>query len=269
LEPSNLLERREEYPASPLPAGVCLLTAGVDIQRDRFEMEVVGWGRGEECWSLAYIVHRTDPTTSAFWEELDRQIALTFHHPLGEDLRIVSCAIDSGGWHTQDVYRFAGQRWARGVRAIKGEAGEAKPIVIPSKNVGGLVRVGVDTAKSRIMARLQLEQVGPGYCHFPTRHGPEYFDGLTSERLVTHYVKGYPVLGWERDPTRRNEPLDCRVYAIAALEVLNVDLELVARGLESRAEARNTGATPAPATPPRVELPGLARRMDWVRRGRG
>jgi phage terminase large subunit GpA-like protein len=33
-----------------VPDGVTLITAGVDVQADRLEMEIVGWGRDEESW---------------------------------------------------------------------------------------------------------------------------------------------------------------------------------------------------------------------------
>lgn len=46
-----LLARREDYTAV-IPDGVLLLTAAVDVQDDRLEYEVAGWGRDEERWGI-------------------------------------------------------------------------------------------------------------------------------------------------------------------------------------------------------------------------
>lgn len=48
-----LLSRRERYNAD-LPDGVLLVTAGVDVQDDRFEVEITGWGKGYESWGILY-----------------------------------------------------------------------------------------------------------------------------------------------------------------------------------------------------------------------
>ncbi len=68
---SELLARREPYRADRvLPVGVVLITAGVDLQADRIEMEIVGWGRDEESWSLAYVVLPGDPAQRELWDML-------------------------------------------------------------------------------------------------------------------------------------------------------------------------------------------------------
>jgi phage terminase large subunit GpA-like protein len=62
----------------------------------------------------------------------------------------------------------------------------------------------------------------PGACHYP-QYGEEYFKQLTAERLVTRIVKGFPRGSWEKEPGRRNEALDCRVYARAAAAIYGLD----------------------------------------------
>jgi phage terminase large subunit GpA-like protein len=62
----------------------------------------------------------------------------------------------------------------------------------------------------------------PSACHFP-QYGEEYFKQLTAERLVTRIVKGFPRGSWEKEPGRRKEALDCRVYARAAAAVYGLD----------------------------------------------
>ncbi|MGL4858776.1 MAG: terminase gpA endonuclease subunit, partial [Enterobacteriaceae bacterium] len=70
LPVDKLLARREVY-AAEVPDGVALITAGIDTQADRFEIEVVGWGRDEESWSIAYDVIEGDLHTPEPWQRLD------------------------------------------------------------------------------------------------------------------------------------------------------------------------------------------------------
>jgi len=209
-----------------------MLTAGVDVQDDRLEVEVVGWGAGEESWSIDYRVLHGDPSSPQLWQQLDEVLLRTFEHPIGKPMIIRATCVDSGGHHTRAVYNYAKTRAGHRVFAIKGVGGEGKPIVgRPSKNNIGkvpLYPVGVDTAKEMFYARLRMEEPGPGYCHFHQRLDDEHFRQLTAEKQVIRYHKGYPKRGWIKTRTR-NEALDVRIYAIAALAILNVNLDNIAK----------------------------------------
>ena len=81
------------------------------------------------------------------------------------------------------------------------------------------------------MDRLKLEKPGPGYCHFPLDgkgYDEKYFKGLTSEKKVMRYKMGKAYFAWElkdRGQHKRNEALDCRNYATAAIEITNLPLK--------------------------------------------
>jgi len=75
----------------------------------------------------------------------------------------------------------------------------------------------VEAGKETWYARLRIREPGPGYCHFPAAYGEGYFAGLTAERVRLKYRMGHPVREWFLPSGRRNEPLDIRVYALAAL----------------------------------------------------
>lgn len=226
----EIAKRREDY--EEIPEQVALLTAGVDVQDDRLEVEVVGWGAGEESWCIDYKVLHGDPSSPQLWKQLDEVLLQTYDHPLGKAMIIRSTCVDSGGHHTRAVYNYAKTRAGHRVFAIKGVGGEGKPIVgRPSKNNIGKVAlypVGVDTAKELLYARLRIEEPAPGYCHFHNRLDDEHFRQLTAEKQVIRYHKGYPKRGWIKTRTR-NEALDVRVYAIAALSILNVNMDNVAK----------------------------------------
>ena len=75
--------------------------------------------------------------------------------------------------------------------------------------------------KEQVLAQLRIEEEGPGFCHFPDTRPKEFFLGLLAEKIVTKFGKGYAKRSWQRT-ARMNEPLVCRVYALAALLILNV-----------------------------------------------
>ena len=231
IDEYDLYERREDWP-DDLPEGAVVITAGVDVQDDRLAYEILATGSGHETWSIQYDEIYGDPSGAELWQRLDEVLSQTFIHPVRGEMIIRSTCIDSGGHYTQQVYNYARQRVGKRVFAIKGVGGEGKPIIgKPSKNNIGKINlfpVGTDTAKELIFARLKITEEGAGYCHFPFTHNEEYFRMLTSEKKVTKYYKGRPRREWVKI-RQRNEALDCRVYAMAALEVMGINIEHLAK----------------------------------------
>lgn len=230
LEDTELYNRREIYNAQ-VPEDVLILTAGVDVQDDRFEVEVVGWGEGKESWGIRYQKIYGDMLKSQVWDDLDLFLQQGFTKADGTVMHIMSCCIDSGGHHADEVYRFTKDRYDRRVWAIKGRGGSDVPYIRnPSRNnrvKAPLFIIGVDAGKALLYQRLGHETKGPNYCHFPENeeagYDETYFKGLTAEKQVVRFRKGRSVIVWELKDTsyKRNEPLDLRNYATAALEIAN------------------------------------------------
>ena len=128
VEDTELFNRREIYDAV-VPEEVLVLTAGVDVQDDRFEVEIVGWGVGKESWGIRYQKIYGDMLKEQVWEDLDAFLQTVWCKKDGTALRIISCCIDSGGHHTDQVYRFTKERYERGVWAIKGKGGAEVPYI--------------------------------------------------------------------------------------------------------------------------------------------
>lgn len=214
--------RRSSYPV--LPERALIITAGVDVQKDRLEYEIVAWSRNMESWSLRYERIYGDPLRKQVWNDLDDALAEDFEHETGMRLRVSGACVDTGGHHTQEVYAYCKPRWTRRVFAIKGRGGMGLPVVASSsrnnRNKLRLFTLGVDTIKSILYGRLQVAAPGPGYCHFPIDRDEQYFFALTSERAVPRYTHGHPSIMWVKDAGVPNEPLDCRCYATAAVEIL-------------------------------------------------
>lgn len=252
VEPESLFARREGYDAAQdgLPEGVLVITAAVDVQDNRLEVEAKGWGVGEESWSLEHWVLMGDPGHQAVWEQLAGVLDTTWERPDGVALGISTAFIDSGGHHSQAVYDFARPRAARRVWACKGASQPGKPIVgRPTKTNRGrvnLVPVGTEAAKDLIYSRYRLDAPGPGYMHFPAHYDEEWFHQLTAERAVVKYKKGVPHREWKVVPAgRRNEATDLQVYNLAAFRNLNVNMKRLAASIERRAEAIRSDHTAA------------------------
>lgn len=126
IDTDDLYDRREEY-GCEVPEEVLVLTAGVDVQDDRFEIEVVGWGVDKESWGIRYQVIYGDLKRQPVWNELDAFLSQTFTTADGRRLKIICACVDSGGHFTTNVYRFCKERTARRVFAIKGKGGAEVP----------------------------------------------------------------------------------------------------------------------------------------------
>ena len=240
----RLYETREIYPIGTVPMGGLFLTAGVDIQKDRIECEVVAWGRQKQSWSVDYYVLDGDTAKPEVWSKLTEVINKDYPHESGITMPIRVMCVDSG-YATQDVYNFvrrfnqavwggSGARASlpRTVVAIKGQSRDTAMLLSTSKadtkkkglkvwNVSGPV------IKTELYRWLKMERIGEnatdfGKCHFP-QYAEEYFRQLTAERQIIKISNGYPKPVWEKDPARRNEALDCRVYARAGAAIYGLD----------------------------------------------
>ena len=233
VDGDGLLGRREDYLAE-VPDGVVLLTAGVDTQDNRLEVEVVGWGKGYESWGITKKILYGNPTQPQVWADLDAVLLAPYRMEDGTELHVAATLQDAMGHHTDEVYTFTGRREYRRVFSSQGRSGAGRPVVGKlSKTTKGkgasLVPVGVDTIKDQLFEWLKLEDRAPGYCHFPKNeeYGDEFFKQLTAEKKTKRYRNSLVV--WEYKKTReRNEALDCRVLARAAVNLVGVDLDKLA-----------------------------------------
>ena len=260
---SALLERaaKETYEHRIVPASVLAVTVGCDVQDDRLSLSVWGWGREEEAWLLDRTKLYGDPSRPDVWKQLDEVLSAPFLSEDGVDFKVSICAIDSGGHHTADVYSYARERAALGVIAIKGMSTKGKPPLGKASKVdlnrkGQVVRkgaqvfpVGSDTVKSLLFGRLKHNEVGPGYLHFYSTVGTDYFEELTAEKQILRYKQGYPQRVWVKKNTTPNEALDELVYAYSALHRLYqlYDRRTIWDQLERKLRPSPDDQTPAPA----------------------
>lgn len=263
IDDFELAERREEMPF--VPDEVIVMTAGVDVQDNRLELTVVGWGRDDESWVLDHITLYGDPSTPQLWTDLDSRLLQQYETESGRLLGIRAAAVDSGGHFTNSVYTFCKKNQGRRIFAIKGVGGDGKAIAgKPSKNNTvkcPLFPIGVDTVKDLMFSRLKIREHGAGYVHFADTLNDEYFRQLTAEKAVTRFHRGFKKRVFEK-VRARNEALDCMVYAIAAYSILGVNVNaLAARIGESEVPRKQEEA---PETRPEPFVPRLPRKGNFV-----
>lgn len=235
-----LYHRREQYEIGSVPAKALFLTMGVDVQKDRLEAEVVGWGENKESWSIEYLIFRGDTSKPEVWKELEASFVTTYRRAIdGADLSIRMVCVDSG-FNTQHVYNFCRRFPVNRVVPIKGVESLSVAIGFPKAvdlRVDGkrakrravkVWAVGVTVLKSELYGFLKIdppigdEPVSPGFCHFP-EYSEEFFKQITAEKIVWRKNKrGFPVAEFVKD-RERNEVLDCRVYARAAASMVGLD----------------------------------------------
>jgi len=220
--------------------GVLFLTMGIDVQQDRVEFQIVGWGRGKRSWLIHYDVipgksaDLSNPD-SDLARRLDAELDRSYVHETGLNLQVSKAAIDSG-YATQDVYTWARRHPGR-VIVVKGyDSGvallgipQAADILASGKVARRAVKVwpmNVSKAKEELYGWLRMsvagegEDTAPGWCEFYDA-GREFFEQITAEQWVIRYVKGFASGSWEKR-RERNEALDTRNLARGAAENVGI-----------------------------------------------
>lgn len=237
VDEKTLAARQEVYPYE-VPPGVKVITAAVDTQDDRFEVEIMGWGAGKESWRIEYHKIYGNLDTPDPWKRLDEFLTRSWIGEGGREFRIIGACIDSGGHYTKEVYEFTKPRNYRHIYAIKGQGITPKtakdvPFIYKKSKTqregAVLWSLGVDDGKVKVFDSLNVTEPGPLYCHFPKDedkgYTEEYFLGLTAEAPVYQVIGGRKYKTWKKIRDR-NEPFDLAVYNRAVIEILRPNLSL-------------------------------------------
>lgn len=263
----ELAKRAEAYPLRRVPSGCLVLVAGIDVQDNRFEVVVWGFGRGEEMWVIDYQVLAANPADERDWQKLDAYLMTRFPQERGPGLGIEAAAIDTGGHFTHQVYNYVRMRERRRIAAVKGSNRYGLDIkgraTKQDVNFAGKIiprgvkvwEVGTDTAKDLFFGRLKVAEPGPGYVHFSRDLPDEFYRQLTAEqRLKQKTARGEQYVWVKR--RARNEVLDCTVYALFAAQLL--DLHRYTAAMWDRLEAAVQPEPDLFTEAPRAEQPAPA-----------
>jgi phage terminase large subunit GpA-like protein len=244
----------ENYLAQ-VPLGVLILTAAVDIQKDRIEVEIVGWGKDHESWSIEYrvfygspgiemseddddeVAEDDDEGLTSVWKDLEDFLVSSFVGVDGQIFRVQCAAIDSG-YLSRLVYKFCRKHRRKRWFPVKGMSDPFKPLLSKATLQGHhpkvqMFPVGTNAAKDEVFASLKVTKPGPGYCHFPDQqpyNEEAHMKMFASEKMVTHSRGGRTYRVYEKVGANvRNEALDIRVYNVAARTIINPKYDLLAK----------------------------------------
>ena len=262
----NVIELKGAYASGMVPDKVLFLTIGADVQRGsekdkdnpaRIELEVLGHGMGYRTWSIAYLRFEgaVDDPAGGAWallQEWAESGGIVFKRKDGREIAPSLIFIDSGdGETTSTVYQFC-SGWqatypSKGFQALKQRKHEKGDEMTPNnfkrfraQKIGAdvtLYEISTNFYKNLLYKNLKTKREDhgaqrPGFCDFPVDYPEKYFKGLTIEEKRAD--------GSFHTPSgARNEPTDCRVYAMCAGDVF-----LDARVADIRATMKQNGASP-------------------------
>ncbi|VUX47797.1 putative Bacteriophage tail assembly protein [Candidatus Defluviicoccus seviourii] len=231
----DLKLRAERYTPSTIPSGVVYITAGIDVQGNRIEGELLGWGANDETWSIDYFVIPGNTLEQPVWDQLSDVLTQKLVREDGVPLTVRLAAIDMGYAESQikPKINLIKRRNRLNILLVRGASAVTAPITAPRLLASGICMVNPSLIKDRLQELLLITEDGggstPGYCHFPEHYDSTYYEQLLSEKPTTTYKMGVPVRRWilvkGNKKQIRNEALDCRVYAMAARLHMNLNVD--------------------------------------------
>lgn len=233
-----LADRADPVPQWVVPAPVLFLTAGIDVQLDRMELSVWGWGPDEESWLVGHDAILGDPDVDETWTALDQYLYANWRQPAHNCRMSLTAACIDTGFKTQAVYRNVRKKQGSALFAVKGSSNMEAPRISTPRyqdvTIGGAVikdglalrilgtNILKQTLYSRFMLPLSQDAIlTPRAVHFPEGMPTEYYKQLTAEQLVTIVKAGKSRNEWRKN--YRNEALDCAVYAYAAALIAGIE----------------------------------------------
>lgn len=104
-----------------VPEGGLVLSAGIDFQHDRAEVQVIATGRGQRRRVVDYAVIDMDPTIPSTYAAVDDYLKGTWRTVRGKDMPMTAVAMDGGNW-TEMVAQF--------VKSLVGQSGTARVVKV-------------------------------------------------------------------------------------------------------------------------------------------
>ena len=253
---TRLASHREKYEAD-IPAGAAIVLLSVDVQADRLELEVKGWGPGKESWGIEHKIIHGEFKNKQTKQDLDDFFFNTvYKHELGIDMKIYAMAIDSG-FETKRVYEYVRKHRGKRIFPIKGKGGDYVPLKKSKDKTNNITLnlIGTNAMKETVIGWLSEDEPGPGYCHFSESYSLAFFDQFENFYVTTKNGRRE----FLDKPGKPVESIDLFVYNHALLDILNVDLDREYSNMLIRTKAIKEG-TPIPSTRKvrrvRVKRPG-------------
>lgn len=256
--------RREDYATESrppiLPERCLVLTVGVDVHKNRLEVNWGGHGRNNEFWGIMHNKLPGEVQDGTVWKELERELRRTFPWARsdGPPVGLSMALVDAGKW-PEWIYWFLGHGSAKDHRPLDGSPVRGKVRACRGSNIfphphidqrfSSLAKnlkghwIGPDEGKDLIYTRLRLQvpedgTIPDGYRHYPLSYPEQHFEQLTSERVSIEYVRGEEVRRYKNEEHARNETLDCENYGEAAFKLLRPNWDAIEEDLRGRLDSQ-------------------------------
>lgn len=222
LEIDDILSHVDNsYSLGEVPQEIVILTGSVDVQGDRIELAIWGWGKEETCWLIYEAVIEGDPNRDHVWE----QAKSIFTSKWGDrNLEVSLVGIDSG-YLTEKVANVCIKNRSL-YRPIKGSPSIDASVIRkqsasrPSKTKSKIFKrdelyiVGTNRIKSILYNRLiKMCNNTDTLIHLPSDTTPTFCEHITSEVRV----KEGKLWRWKNPSGKRNESWDLFVYAYSMM----------------------------------------------------
>jgi len=227
----QIAQEFEQWPRGHIKREVLLLTIEADIQQDRIEAALIGWGRGKQGYCIDYWVFEGDPSIveDKCYKNLSDKILAKYTREDGQEIPVMIAFIDSQ-YLSDTVDLFCDgfpydPDGIAGVYPIQSRETQDKIVKQFKSNIKTPV-IGLhdQELKRGLYNILRKRPQGPGvfpgyYLHFSYEYGPEFYEQLTAEEIVPIKIKGVTkgikILNTKQ---RRNEVLDIVKMGMGALQ---------------------------------------------------
>ncbi len=221
LNSDVVMERQSEYEEFIVPDKAQVLTAGVDVQKEKLYYTIRAWGPNYTSWNITHGEVFT-------FEDIEERMNAIYKKKNGDVFQISLCCIDSGD-RTEEVYDFcySNSDWVMPVKGASNQMFTRYKIStidkISSKAHGmRLVIVNTNQYKETIASRL-IRSNGTGSFMVYKKCDLDYAQQITSEHKVKVKKGGREVEVWKTKTAHAdNHYLDCEVYACTAADLLNI-----------------------------------------------
>ncbi|MFX3635444.1 MAG: phage terminase large subunit family protein [Candidatus Pristimantibacillus sp.] len=222
MNSDKILEKVSGFEEGVVPDRTILLTAGVDVQKDRFYYTIRAWGEGMTSSNIRHGVVET-------WPQIEDVMNISYCSRDGSEYFVNLCAIDSG-YNADDTYTFCTQNseWAV---AVKGSSNELPTkyrltkIDREERNMYGisLYLVYGDYYKDFISNRIARKPDETGGWFVYDNCDLEYAEQVTAEEKVLEKRGKRDIEVWRPKTSHAdNHYLDCEVYAAFAADCMGI-----------------------------------------------
>lgn len=256
LEAEEMKILRSNYPEHIVPMEGLVLTAGIDVQDNRFAVIIRAWGRNNNSWLVSWYEifgevkvqeYGTNGDFNGIWGELaDKLVHSNIPHASGKLLKISAISIDSGD-NTELVYKWvlAMQKYNPHILATKGTRDlrfsddgiyriptmfdvdsdtQSRKTLAETMGVA-IFPLGAHVAHTEILNRVLLNKnkdARSNIYYFNEQSYGNYEEQMTSCRKLIDVNSGYNKSIYKLKPGARKESIDSEKNALHSAYAIGI-----------------------------------------------